>query len=119
MLLNIGSWGMCLIIWFVSGLLALAGGLCWSELSTIFPKQGGQYIFIKEVLGDMLGFLYIFTSVLLLNPSGTAVITIASSKYLLEPLSPCVPTVSIQCMSICIIMLLTFVHCYSTQVTSH
>ena len=61
MLLNVGSWGMSLLVWFVSGLLALAGGLCWSELSTILTKQGGQYIFIKEVLGDYSGFLYIFT----------------------------------------------------------
>ena len=61
MLLNVGSWGMCLIVWFVSGLLALAGGLCWSELSTILTKQGGQYIFIKEGLGDYLGFLNIFS----------------------------------------------------------
>ena len=58
-LLAVGSWGLALLVWLVSGLLALAGGLCWAELATVFPRQGGTYIFIKDGLGDTPSFVYI------------------------------------------------------------
>ena len=44
----------------MSGLIALAGALCWAELATVFPRQGGTYIFIKEGLGDLPAFVYIY-----------------------------------------------------------
>ena len=58
-LLAVGSWGLALLVWLMSGLLALAGSLCWAELSTVFPRQGGTYIFIKDGLGDAPSFVYI------------------------------------------------------------
>ena len=82
-LLAVGSWGLCLLVWLVSGLLALAGGLCWAELATVFPRQGGTYIFIKEGLGDVPSFVYIIIRVFLLNPCAGAVQALAASKYLL------------------------------------
>ena len=60
-LVSVGSWAACLLVWLVSGLMALVGGLCWAELATIFPRQGGTYIFIKEGLGDTQAFVYIST----------------------------------------------------------
>ena len=61
MLKDVGSWGLSLLVWFISGLLAMSGALCWAELATILPRQGGTYIFIKEGLGDFPAFLYITT----------------------------------------------------------
>ena len=61
MLVSVGSWCLSLLTWAVSGVAALCGALCWAELGTIFPKQGGTYIFIKEGLGDFPAFLYITT----------------------------------------------------------
>ena len=61
MLKAVGSWALSLLVWFVSGLLALCGALCWAELATLLPRQGGTYIFIKEALGDFPAFLYITT----------------------------------------------------------
>ena len=84
--------------WQVSGLIALAGALCWAELATVFPKQGGTYIFIKEGLGDLPAFVYIYmrsfepsqliwsmflSRVFLLNPVAAAVQSIAAARYLL------------------------------------
>ena len=83
MLINVGSWALALIVWAASGLFALAGALCWAELSTILPKQGGTYIFIKEGLSECLSFIYIVLRVFLLNPCSDAIISLACSKYLL------------------------------------
>jgi len=118
MMLHVGSWAITLVIWALSGLAALAGSLCFAELATIFPKQGGTYIFIKEGLGDLPSFIYIYIRILLLNPCAAAVQSLACAKYLLAPLSSCLPSISLQFMSIAITMFITFLHCYSTQVTS-
>ena len=61
MLVSVGSWCLSLITWALCGVAALFGALCWAELGTIFPKQGGTYIFIKKGLGDFPAFLYITT----------------------------------------------------------
>ena len=61
MLQEVGSWGLSLLIWFSSGLMAMCGALCWAEMATILPRQGGTYIFIKEALGSFPAFLYITT----------------------------------------------------------
>ena len=61
MLKDVGSWGLSLTVWLVSGLLAMCGALCFAELATILPRQGGTYIFIKEALGSFPAFLYITT----------------------------------------------------------
>jgi len=118
MMLHVGSWAITLVIWALSGLAAFAGSLCFAELATIFPKQGGTYIFIKEGLGDLPSFIYIYIRILLLNPCAAAVQSLACAKYLLAPLSSCLPSISLQFMSIAITMFITFLHCYSTQVTS-
>lgn len=83
MLKDVGSWGLSLTVWLVSGLLAMCGALCFAELATILPRQGGTYIFIKEGLGDFPAFLYITTRVLLTNPCACAVQSLATAKYLL------------------------------------
>eukprot|EP00092_Neocalanus_flemingeri_P030971 GFUD01033635.1.p1 GENE.GFUD01033635.1~~GFUD01033635.1.p1 ORF type:complete len:470 (-),score=82.28 GFUD01033635.1:92-1501(-) len=119
MLRSVGSWGLSLIIWALSGVAALCGAICWAELATIFPKQGGTYIFIKEGLGDFPAFLYVSTRVFLLNPCSNAVQALASAEYLMAPLSPCPPTQAIQTTAICLLLLMTFLHCYSTTLTSN
>ena len=54
----------------------------------------------------------------LLNPCANAVQSLASAEYLMAPLSSCPPSQAIQLTAICILLLMTFLHCYSTTVTS-
>ena len=60
MMLHVGSWAITLVIWALSGLAAFAGSLCFAELATIFPQQGGTNIFIKEGLGGLPSFIYTY-----------------------------------------------------------
>ena len=46
-----------LICWFIGGILALSGALCYGELGAIFPKAGGEYVFLRESIGKPFGFL--------------------------------------------------------------
>ena len=54
----------------------------------------------------------------LLNPCANAVQSLAAAEYLMAPLSSCPPSQAIQLTAICILLLMTFLHCYSTTVTS-
>ena len=56
--------------------------------------------------------------VFLLNPCANAVQALASAEYLMAPLSPCPPSQAIQSTAICLLVLMTFLHCYSTTLTS-
>src|SRR6185295_6548164 len=44
-------------IWIVGGLYALLGANALSELGTMLPRSGGQYVFARHAFGDYVGFL--------------------------------------------------------------
>ena len=50
-----------LVVWMISGLLAICGSLCAIELASIWPEAGGNYIFIRNIFGRPFGFLAGFT----------------------------------------------------------
>src|SRR5687768_18587177 len=58
---NMNSSGGLLLIWLATGLITLAGALSYGELAAAMPKAGGQYVFLREGLGPMTGFLYGWT----------------------------------------------------------
>ncbi|MCK5256267.1 MAG: amino acid permease, partial [Deltaproteobacteria bacterium] len=46
-----------LLCWFIGGLLALTGALCYGELGAMFPASGGDYVFLRESFGKRTAFL--------------------------------------------------------------
>src|SRR5687767_13995560 len=48
------SW--ILVVWIVGGVLSLAGALTYAELGAMIPRAGGQYVFLREAFGGLLGF---------------------------------------------------------------
>lgn len=91
-----GSAGVSIICWLLGMLMAIAGALCYIEVGLLFPKTGGEYVYLCEAysfkkkntaldfIGSLLAFLYIWTSGLI-RPAGAAVITLTSAKYLAKP----------------------------------
>jgi basic amino acid/polyamine antiporter, APA family len=59
---SIGSAGGYLGVWLVGGLFALSGALCNGELGAMFPRGGGEYVYLRESFGPALGFLSGWTS---------------------------------------------------------
>src|SRR5687768_14628783 len=47
-----------LLVWIVCGLLSLAGALAYAELAAMYPKAGGQYVYIREAYGPLWAFLF-------------------------------------------------------------
>jgi basic amino acid/polyamine antiporter, APA family len=69
-------------VWCAGGLLSLAGVVTYAELGTMFPKAGGQYHFLKEAYGPLYGFLFGWTSFLVIQCGGIAYLAVASADSL-------------------------------------
>ncbi|MHB8586047.1 MAG: APC family permease [Thermoplasmatota archaeon] len=53
-----GAPGLTLIVWIVGGFLSIAGALTFAELGGLFPRAGGQFVFLREAYGDGAAFLF-------------------------------------------------------------
>lgn len=85
---NSGSVGLSLIVWSLCGVLAMFGALCYSELGTMIPLSGAEYVYLLEGFGPLPAFLYSWTSVIVLKPSQVAIICLAFGAYVIEPFFP-------------------------------
>src|SRR6476659_3125761 len=52
------EFGMMMAVWVLGGLLALLGALAIAEVAVLFPRAGGNYVFLREAYGRMAGFLW-------------------------------------------------------------
>lgn len=59
---DLGQPWLILLLWAVGGMFALFGALCYAELGTLMPRVGGEYVYIREAFGPLLGFLSGWTS---------------------------------------------------------
>src|SRR5215472_15507379 len=69
-------------LWCVGGLLSLAGVVTYAELGTLFAEAGGQYHFLKEAYGPLYGFLFGWTSFLVIQSGAIAYLAVASADCL-------------------------------------
>lgn len=67
---EVGSAKLVLLVWVAAGLVNLAGAIAYAELAGMFPRSGGQYVFIRETYGRLLGFLQGW-SIFLATKTGT------------------------------------------------
>jgi APA family basic amino acid/polyamine antiporter len=58
---NVDTPGMVIAVWVIAGVMSLLGALTYAELATIFPRAGGEYVFIQQAYGRLWGFLYGWT----------------------------------------------------------
>ncbi|HOC19513.1 MAG TPA: amino acid permease [Vicinamibacterales bacterium] len=76
--------------WLVGGLMALAGALTFSELAGQMPHAGGQYVYLKEAYGPLVGFLFGWAYFLVVNAGGLGALSVAFATYFgyFVPLGP-------------------------------
>lgn len=78
---QVGSPGLLLVVWLVSGLMTTAAALCYGELAAAMPFAGGEYIFLREALGPMWGFLYGWATLLVIQTATIAAVAIAFASF--------------------------------------
>src|SRR6195952_757814 len=87
---NVGSAGWLIFVWIITGFMTLAAALSYGELSAMFPKAGGQYVYLKEAYNPLVGFLYGWSFFAVIQTGTIAAVGVAFSKfaaYLLPSLS--------------------------------
>jgi APA family basic amino acid/polyamine antiporter len=79
---NVGSAGWLIAVWLLTGVLTLAAALSYGELSGMFPKAGGQYVYLREAYGPMWGFLYGWAFFAVIQTGTIAAVGVAFAKFL-------------------------------------
>ena len=74
------GWGV-IAIWIVGGLLSLCGALCYAELATAYPKEGGDYVYLSKAYGKWSGFLFGWAQLTIVRPGDIAVMAFAFAMY--------------------------------------
>jgi APA family basic amino acid/polyamine antiporter len=73
--------GLILIVWTVGGFFALSGALSFAELGAMYPKAGGQYIYLREAYGTWAGFLYGWGFFWVIECGGIAALAVGFGEY--------------------------------------
>lgn len=79
---NVGSAGWLIAVWVITGLLTLTAALSYGELSGMYPKAGGQYVYLREAFGKMYGFLYGWAFFAVIQTGTIAAVGVAFGKFL-------------------------------------
>ncbi len=78
---NVGSAGWLVAVWLLTGFMTLTAALSYGELSVMFPKAGGQYVYLKESYNPLLGFLYGWSFFSVIQTGTIAAVGVAFSKF--------------------------------------
>ena len=78
---QVGSAGWLLAIWLVSGLITMIAAVSYGELSSMFPKAGGQYVYLQEAYGKLIAFLYGWSFFAVIQTGTIAAVGVGFSKF--------------------------------------
>ena len=78
---NVGSPGWLMIVWLITGIITVIGALCYGELAAMMPHVGGQYVYLKEAYHPIIGFLFGWTTFLVIQCGTIAAVAVAFAKF--------------------------------------
>lgn len=79
---TLGSPFWLLMAWVVTGAMTLLGALAYGELAAMYPRAGGQYTFLREAMGPLMGFLYGWTLFVVIQTGTIAAVGVAFGRFL-------------------------------------
>ncbi len=79
---SVESTAWLLSVWIVGGVLALMGALCYAELATAYPVEGGDFVFLSRAYGRRLGFVYAWCQLWVIRPGSIGAIALVFAAYL-------------------------------------
>jgi len=78
---NVGSAGWLIFVWLITGFMTITAAVSYGELSGMFPKAGGQYVYLKEAYNPLIGFLYGWSFFAVIQTGTIAAVGVAFSKF--------------------------------------
>lgn len=79
---NVGSSGWLIAVWLIGGFMTLAAALSYGELSAMYPKAGGQYVYLREAYNPLVAFLYGWSLFAVIQTGTIAAVGVSFSKFL-------------------------------------
>jgi APA family basic amino acid/polyamine antiporter len=77
----VGSPGWLIMAWALAGVLTITGALCCAELAAMWPRAGGQYVFLREAYGPSIGFLFGWGLFLIIQTGTIAAVAVAFANF--------------------------------------
>lgn len=125
---QVGSAGWLLVAWVITGILTVTGALSYGELAAMMPTAGGMYVYLREALSPLVGFLYGWTLLTVIQTGTIAAVAIAfarfagvafpaisESNYLVAPINLlpgyAVSLSTAQALALSVILLIALVNC--------
>ena len=129
---QVGSAGWLLVAWIITGVLTIAGALSYGELAAMMPTAGGMYVYLREALSPLVGFLYGWTLLTVIQTgtiaavaiafarfSGVAFPSISESRYLIAPFEIlpgyAVSLSTAQTLALLVILIIAVVNCFGVH----
>ncbi len=78
---NVGSAGWLIVVWLITGFMTITAAVSYGELSAMYPKAGGQYVYLKEAFNPLAGFLYGWSLFAVIQTATIAAVGVAFSKF--------------------------------------
>lgn len=130
---NVGTPWMVLTVYFVAGLLSLAGALTYAELASMMPRAGGEYVFLREAYGKRWAFLYGWMSFFIGKAGSQAALGISFAIFLnillrgvlsgeyfaLDILGYHFPFGRLQIVALAAIAIVTLINCAAVKVSGN
>jgi APA family basic amino acid/polyamine antiporter len=81
MLRDVGTPGVLLLVWLLSGVVTMMGALTYGELAAMFPGAGGQYVYLREGVAPLFGYLYGWTLFAVIQTGTIAAVAVAFARF--------------------------------------
>lgn len=78
---NVGSAGWLVAVWVITGFMTITAAVSYGELSGMFPKAGGQYVYLKEAYNPLIAFLYGWSYFTIIQTGTIAAVGVAFGKF--------------------------------------
>lgn len=78
---HVGGAGNLILVWIITGIMTMAAAVSYGELSGMYPKAGGQYVYLTESWNKLIGFLYGWTLFMVIQTGTIAAVGVAFAKF--------------------------------------
>lgn len=78
---SVGSPGWLMMVWLITGIITVIGAVSYGELASMMPHAGGQYVYLKEAYHPIIGFLFGWTTFLVIECGSIAAVAVAFAKF--------------------------------------
>ncbi len=78
---NVGSAGWLILVWLITGFMTITAAVSYGELSAMYPKAGGQYVYLKEAYNPLVGFLFGWSFFSVIQTATIAAVGVAFARF--------------------------------------